>query len=126
MTLERRSVPKWILILSGILALLELMVSGLLCFSPESAVEQADLNARGVDYLIYMWAARQLALGVILAYATIKRSAPMLTIAYIFLLVMFAGDLAIGFWQGETSLIAAAVVMCALSAAVLFALKKNR
>ena len=123
---ERTSLPKWILIVSAIFALLEIMVSIMLTVSPESVADNVDLAARGVDYLLYMWAARQFALGFILGFATLKRSAPMLTLAYIFLLVMFAGDLAIGIWQKETSLIVAAIVMCGISAAMIFALSKKK
>jgi len=83
MTDGQKSLPKWILIVSGLFGLLEIMVSLLLCFSPQSAVETVDLNAKGVDYLIYMWAARQFALGFIFGFATLKKSIPMLTIAYI-------------------------------------------
>ena len=49
----------------------------------------------------------------------------MLTLAYIFLLVMFVGDLAIGIWQGATSLVIAAVVMCGLSSALIFAISRG-
>ena len=49
----------------------------------------------------------------------------MLSLAYVFLLVMFAGDLTIGFLQRENSLIMAAMVMCAISSALLYALNKK-
>jgi len=126
MTEAQKSVPKWILIVSGLLAALEIMVSFLLCFSPQSVADTVDLNANGVQYLIYMWAARQFALGFIFAFATFKRSAPMLTIAYIFFLVMFVGDLLIGIWQRDNSLIMGALVMCAVSSALLLALNKRK
>ncbi len=125
-THEQKILPKWILIVSGIFALLELMVSFSLCLSPESVLEMVDLNARGVNYLIYMWAARQFALGFIFAVATIKKSASMLTISYIFFLVMFAGDFVIGILQKEASLIAASIVMCLISAALLYVINKRK
>ena len=121
-----KSLPKWILIVSGLFALLELMVSIQLCFSPQSVLEAVDLSAKGVDYLIYMWAARQFALGFIFAFATFKKSIPMLTIAYIFLLVMFVGDLFIGISQKMNSLIIAAIVMCIISSALIFAINKRK
>ena len=126
MTEGQRSLPKWILIVSGIIALLEFLVSLSLCFSPESVVDTVDLNAKGVTYLIYMWAARQFALAFIFAFATFKRSIPMLTIAYIFFLVMFVGDLLIGISQKENALIIGALVMCIISAAMIYALNKRR
>lgn len=126
MTEVHRSVPKWILIVSGLFALLEIMVSILLCISPQEVLETVDLSAKGVDYVIYMWAGRQFALGFIFAFATFKRSAPMLKIAYIFFLVMFVGDLLIGISQKENSLIISAIVMCIISSAMLFAINKRK
>jgi len=122
----QKSLPKWILIVSGLFALMELMVSVSICVSPQSVLETVDFNAKGVDYLTYMWASRQFALGFIFAFATFKKSAPMLTLAYIFFLVMFVGDFFIGISQKENSLIISALVMCVISAALIFAINKRR
>jgi hypothetical protein len=122
----QNSLPKWILIVSGLFALLEIGVSISLCLSPESVLETVDLNAKGVDYLIYMWAARQFALGVIFGFATFKKSVPMLTLAYIFFLVMFVGDFFIGISQKENSLIISALVMCIVSAVLIFVINKRK
>lgn len=126
MTEGQKSLPKWILVVSGLFALMELMVSVSLCFSPQSFADKVDLNAKGVDFLIYMWAARQFALGFIFAFATFKKSIPMLTIAYIFFLVMFVGDFFIGISQKENSLIIGALVMCIISSAMIFAINKRK
>jgi hypothetical protein len=126
MTEGQKPLPDWILIVSGLFALLEVMVSFILCFYPQSVVEAVDLNAKGVDYLIYMWATRQFALGFIFGFATLKKSVPMLTIAYIFFLVMFVGDFFIGILQKENSLIIAALIMCIISSALIFAINKKR
>jgi hypothetical protein len=126
MTEAQKSLPKWILIVSGFFALMEIMVSFSICFSPQSVLETVDLSAKGVDYVIYMWAARQFALGFIFAFATLKKSIPMLTIAYIFFLVMFVGDFFIGISQKENSLIISAIVMCIISSAMLFAINKRK
>lgn len=122
----QKSLPKWILIVSGLFALMELFVSLSLCFSPQSVVHNVDLSVKGVDYLIYMWAARQFALGFIFGFATLKKSIPMLTISYVFFLVMFVGDLFIGILQKENSLIIAAIVMCVISSAMIFAINKRK
>lgn len=116
----------WILLVSVIIAIMEIMVSMALCFSPKSVLEHADLKAEGVRYLFYIWSSRQFALGIMFAYASIKRSFGMLTLAYIFFLVMFIGDLLIGFATNETSMIIAAAVMCVISLVMLYALKKKR
>ena len=102
------------------------MVSLSLCFSPQSVLETVDLNAKGVNYLIYMWAARQFALGFIFGFATFKKSIPMLTISYILFLVMFVGDFFIGILQKENSLIIAALVMCIISSAMIYAIIRRR
>jgi hypothetical protein len=123
---SQKNLPLWILIVSGLIALMEIMVSFAICFSPEEVLETVDLNAKGVDYLIYLWASRQFALGVIFGFATFKKSIPMLTIAYIFFLVMFIGDLFIGISQKENALIIMALVMSAISAIMIFAINKKR
>ena len=123
---EQQSLPKWILIVSGLFALIEIGVSFSICFSPESVLETVDFSTKGVDYLAYMWASRQFALGFIFAFATFKRSAPMLTIAYVFFLVMFIGDLLIGISQKENSLIISSVVMCIISSALIFAINRKK
>jgi hypothetical protein len=125
MTENQKTLPKWILIVTGLFAIMELMVSVTLCISPESVLETVDLSAKGVEYLVYMWASRQFALGVILAYAAIKKSIPMLTLAYIFFLVMFIGDLLIGIVQNESSLIISAIFMCIISSVLLFVLNRR-
>jgi hypothetical protein len=126
MTEVQNSLPKWILIVSGFFALIEIMVSIALCLSPESVLETVDLKAKGVDYLIYMWATRQFALGFIFGFATLKKSIPMLTIAYLFFLIMFVGDFFIGVLQKENSLIISALVMCIISSGLLFFLNKRK
>jgi hypothetical protein len=122
---ERRPLPKWILILTGFFGLLELIISLGLWFSPESVLDKVDLTANGVKYLIQMWAVRQFAIGFILAFATFKKSAAMLTIAYVFLLVMFLGDIVVGISQNEYTLVVAGLIMCIISSALLYVINKK-
>ncbi len=122
----QKSLPIWILIVSGLFALMEVMVSITLCVSPQSVLENVDLGAKGVEYVVYMWAARQFALGFIFAFSTYKKSIPMLTISYIFFLVMFIGDFSIGILQKENSLIIGALIMCVISSALIYLLNKRK
>ncbi len=126
MTETQKSLPKWILIVSALFALMELLVSIALWNSPESVLETVDLSAKGVLYVVNMWAVRQFALGVIFAFATIKKSIPMLTLAYIFFLVMFIGDLCIGISRNENPLIISAMVMCGISVIMLLVLNRRK
>ena len=125
MAAEQKPLPKWILIVSGLFALLGLMVSSSLCFSPQSVLQTVDLNAKGVNYLIYMWAARQFAVGFIFGFATLKKSIPMLTIAYIFFLVMNISDFFIGISQRDSSLYIGAGVMCIIASTMLYFINKQ-
>ena len=126
MTEGQKSLPKWILIVSGLFALLGLMVSSSLYFSPQSVLPTVDLNAKGVDYLIYMWAARQFAIGFIFGFATLKKSIPMLTISYVFFLVMNVGDFFIGISQQDSGLYIGALVMCIISSTMIFVINKRK
>jgi hypothetical protein len=126
MTETQKALPKWVLIISGLFALMELGVSLSLFFSPQSIADKVDLNVKGADFLIYMWATRQFALGFIFAYATIKKSSPMLTLAYIFLLVMFAGDLIVGILQKNNSLLISALAMCLIASTLIFFINKKK
>ena len=121
---NQKLLPKWILFVSGFFALMEITVGISLLVSPQSVIESIDFKAIGVDYLIYMWATRQIALGVIFGFSTLKRSRAMLTITYIFLLVMFIGDLCIGVLKNENGLLIGAIVMCVVSSLLLFKLNR--
>lgn len=124
--MKNLKIPTWILVLSAVVALLEIMVSVSIYFSPESVAENVDLKAKGVDYLMQTWAIRQFALGFIFAFATIKKSNAMLTIAYIFFLVMMLGDAWIGITQKNSALIIAAAVMIMVSAILIYFLNKQK
>lgn len=122
---DKKSISKWILILSAIFSLMEILVCVSLWVAPESMLDTVDLSAKGVDYVIKMWATRQFALGIIFGFATLKKSAAMLTITYIFFLVMFVGDFVVGFLQHENALIISAVVMCIIASAMLYVINKR-
>ena len=126
MTDGEKSLSKWILIVSGLFAFMELGVSLSLFISPQSVADKIDLNAKGVDFLIYMWATRQFALGFIFAFATIKKSISMLTLAYIFFLVMFVGDFIVGILQKDNSLIISSLIMCFIASTMIFFINKNK
>lgn len=120
MTQKPGAVPLWILVISGLFALMEIGVAISYVVAPESVLENVDLQAKGVTYLVQMWAARQFALGFIFGYAVFKRSKPMLTLAYVFFLVMFIGDFLVGIGMKEPALYGAAVVMCMIGALMLY------
>lgn len=122
----KQKLPLWILIISGLLALMELAVGAQLALAPETVLETVNLKATGVDSVVQMWAARQIALGVIFAFATIKRSASMLFICFLFLMVMMLGDVVVGFVHKEYTMIIAGSVMAAASSVMLWILNKKK
>lgn len=122
---SEKQLPIWLIIVSGLFAALEIMVSLSIWFTPETVVEAATLKSNGVIFLTRMWAVRQFALGCIIGFSTWKKSVPMLTLSYIFLLVMFLGDGLVGIVQKEQPLIMAAALMCIISGTILFILQKK-
>lgn len=125
-TKTQKTLPNWTLIVSGLFALMEIGVSVSLFFSPQSFADKIDLDAKGVDFLMYIWAIRQFALGFIFAIATIKKSSQMLTLAYIFFFVMFIGDLVVGILLKDNTLVISAVVMCLIASALIFFINKKK
>jgi hypothetical protein len=59
-------------------------------------------------------------------FATIKRSIPMLTLAYIFFVIMFLGDLIVGVLQKNNSLIIGRLVMILIASALIFLINKKK
>lgn len=126
MTNETTKLPFWIRIATGFFALMEIAVSLFIWFSPESVLENVDVKAKGVDYLFQLWAVRQFALGIILGVAGWKNTPAMLTISYLFFLIMFLGDMLIGSIQKETPLVFSALVMCLVSGAMLLTINRRK
>jgi hypothetical protein len=124
MTENLKSIPTWILVVSAIFAILGLIVSSSLVFSPQSVLKSVDLSAKGVNYLVWMWSARQFAEAFIFGYAAFKRSRPMLTLAYIFFLVMNIGDFLIGIVQKDNSLMIGALIMCIVAPTMIYFINK--
>lgn len=92
---NQKSLPKWILIVSGIFALLELRVSFQLYFAPESILR-----------LLNLW------------FCDIEKVHSNAYNCLCFLLIMILGDLFIGISQKENTLIIGALVMSIISVAM--------
>lgn len=118
-----KGVATWILVVSGLFAVMEIGAAVSLFFFPETMADQIDLAATGTRFLMYMWATRQFALGAILAFAILRRSGPMLSLSYLFMLVMFLGDGAVGIMMHDYSLLTSAVLMVLISATMLYVLR---
>ncbi|MBS1508053.1 MAG: hypothetical protein JSS79_15540 [Bacteroidetes bacterium] len=124
-TTAQNKLPQWILIVSALFALMEIGVGVSLFFNPQSIADKVDLTAKGVNFLILMWATRQFALGVIFAVAVIKKSRPMLTLAYVFFAIMFAGDAIVGMLMKETPLMISGVMMSLVALTIILFVNKK-
>jgi len=103
-----------------------LFVGCSLYLSPGTFIPGIDFSAPGPAYLAHMWAARQIAIAGIIAYALFRRSPPMLQVSLIAYCVMNVQDAGIGFFRGEPSLITGASFACLLSASMIFILSRGR
>jgi hypothetical protein len=125
MTQETKKISKWILIVTGLYALLTLIGAIALVFSPETVADSVDLTAKGVIYLIHIWAVRHFAMAFIFAFATFKKSVPMLSITYISLLVTSIGDIIVGVSENESSFFIPAIVAGLFASVMIFFVQKQ-
>lgn len=116
----------WLIVLTYLFAAMEIMVSFSIWSNPQAVIETLDATANGVGFLAKMWAVRQLALGAILAFAAFKKSRPMLSVAYLFVLIMFLGDLVIGIGEKQNPLILSAAIMALVAAGLLYLINKTK
>ena len=124
MSHSHRPLPTWTLIVSWLFALLEL-VNGVSLFITPALLEMVDVTAKGVDAVIRMWAVRQFALGVILLVGALKKSRPVLNAGFLFMMVMFLGDLIVGVHHHYESMIVSGLVMCALCCVLFFFMNRQ-
>ncbi len=121
---RKQKLPIWLILVTAFFAILAFIVTSSLIFSPASVLETVDLKAKGVDYLIYMWAARQFSLGFIFAFSLLKKSKEMISLSFLFFLVMNIADVLIGVSQKDNGLMIGALVMCVISSTILYFINK--
>ena len=97
-------VPVWILMVASLIALLGMFVGCSLYLSPATFMPEIDFSLPGMRYLTEMWAARQIAIAAIIAYAVWKRSAPLLQLSLLAYSLMNLQDLVIGFSKEDYGL----------------------
>jgi hypothetical protein len=117
-----KPIPIWITVVSGLIATLGAFVGCSLYLSPGTFIPGIDFSAPGIAYLAHMWAARQFAIAAIIAYALLRRSAPMLKISLIAYNLMNIQDAGIGIARGDSGLTIGATVAFLFSAAMIAAL----
>lgn len=119
-------VPLWILIVASLISLLGMFVGCSLYMSPGTFMPEIDFSLPGMRYLTEMWAARQIAIACIIAYAVLKRSIPMLRISLLAYSIMNLQDLVIGFSKEDYGLAGGASFFFLLSLIMIIVLARKQ
>jgi hypothetical protein len=120
-----RPIPKWIVVMSILIASLGLFVGLSLYFSPGTFVENVDFSSKWTRYLAHMWAARQIAIAAIIAYSLVRRAAMMLKVSLIAYCLMNFQDILIGLSLGDAALTIGASLFGLLSGSMIFVLSQK-
>src|SRR5262245_59049512 len=98
------SIPKWISIVSFLIALLGLFVGFSLYISPATFIPGIDFSSTDIRFLTNMWGARQIAIAAVIAVSVIKKSVPMLLISLTAYCMMNLQDVVIGIMRSDMGL----------------------
>ena len=121
----KNSLPKWIMAVSGLISLLGLFVGVSLYVSPDTFIDNVDFSLTGSRYLAYMWAARQTAIGAIIGFSLVRKSAVMLRISLIAYCLMNIQDVGIGIWLGDNGLTIGASLFSLISGSMIAIISKK-
>jgi hypothetical protein len=120
-----KPIPRWIKIVTGLIAALGLFVGFSLYLSPGTFIPGIDFSTNGADYLARMWGARQIAIAGIIAYSLARRSPPMLRVSLIAYCLMNIQDAGIGLFKGDNGLLIGASAFSVLSGVIVFVLSRR-
>ncbi|MDA0195971.1 MAG: hypothetical protein O2887_13515 [Bacteroidetes bacterium] len=118
-------IPKWILIVSGLIGLLAVTVGCSLYLTPGAFIPNVDFSDAQLKYLSNMWAARQISVGFILLFSIFSKSVPMLKVSLIAYALMNLQDIFIGVTNGDNSLIIGATIFFLLPVFIIFKLNRK-
>jgi len=123
--MSQDSIPKWILIVCGLICLLGLFVGGSLYVSPGTFIPNVDFSSKGVQFLANMWAARQIAIAGIIGFSLLRKSVSMLRISLGAYVVMNVQDALIGVCGKDPGLAIGATFFGVLAGFMCFRLGRN-
>ena len=89
-------------------------------------ISNIDFSSADIQYLTNMWAARQVAIALIIGYSLMRRSLPMLKISLIAYCLMNLQDIFIGISKVDNGLAVGALVFFGLSAFMIFTLSRKQ
>jgi hypothetical protein len=125
MTETTKPIPRWITVVSSLIALMGLFVGGSLYVAPGAFVKGIDFSSQRMLFLPQMWAARQIAIALIIGYSALKQSRPMLTVALAAYCLMTLQDVFIGLGQHDNGVVIGSGVACVLAATMIFMLSRR-
>ena len=115
------SVPRWLIVLAWLLAILTIATGAGGYFAAEAMFETIDLEITEAWFVVKTWAARNVAIGLFIAYAAWRRSKTALSMAFLLHLFVDIQDAIIGFYRpsvgpevGPMSLVFAALSLFAI------------
>lgn len=120
------TIPLWIRIVSGLIALLGIFVGISLYLSPEAFMPEIDFTATGIHYLAQMWGARQIAIAGIIAFSVLRGSGPMLTVSLLAYGLMNLQDILIGLSRQDYGLAGGASFFFLLPAVMIIVLVRKQ
>jgi hypothetical protein len=118
-------IPRWIFIVSALMAALGLFVGCSLYLSPGTFIPGIDFTSNGAGYLSRMWGARQVAIAGIIAYSLIRRSPLMLRVSLIAIFLINIQDAGIGLFGADHGLLIGASAFSVLSGVMVFVLSDS-
>ncbi len=119
-----RNVPLWVFLISGFMGILSLSVGISLYLIPGTFLPGMEFAPAGARFATNMWAARQVALGAVMAFASGTRNGGMLTGALAVYGVMNIQDAAIGAMKGDAPLVFGAVFFGAVAACLIVTIRR--
>lgn len=120
------TIPIWIRITAGFIALLAIFVGMSLYYAPDEFIKNLDFSYLEVRFLAQMWAARQIAVALGIGFALFRQSVPMLVCALFVYCVMNLQDVAIGINRSDNGLAGGAAFFTLLSGFMIFWLVRRK
>ncbi len=120
----KNKIPKWVTIILCIFAIWGIISGIIFFFSPQIIFQKIDLSPKGLSLILDLFAARQISIALIIGYALIKKSFPMIKLAVIAYLIMNIQDTLIGLIHNEKGLMIGAFVFCIILVLMLNSLSK--
>lgn len=115
-------IQRWISVGSLCIGLLSVFVGISLYVAPEVFLTTIDFTLQSSVYLSQMWAARQLAIGLVILFAVFKGSKEGLTVSLIAYVIMNIQDVLIGFNHADNGLFLGASFFTLVSLCMLWRL----